>query len=368
MNIRTVMGVCLSLLVCAHCANESGSNAGGRNADGLTTGAAEQSVLRLLEERNIDISALADGEMYAVGSFAVDTGGDMFIYERKIKQIFKCSPTGALLAKIGQRGRGPGEYESVSSITLRENGEIGVCDPLNRKFVFYGSDGEMRGEKKFTFTAADGVPLKTGGYLFQKLDLPDSSRFNNVVFLTDGDFNTVKELHRQPTFNPQAAKINGVFYNFRCPVRGERIYIADQTKGYEIDVFDLSGNHLRTISRSFTPVAPTEAYKEFFISRIPPKVKEFVKAKLVFPEALPPFHDIVTMDNGGLLVITYEQAEQKNHFFVDIFDGQGKYMGRQAMFMPIFSAEFRILCRNHRLYMVSPGAHDSPRLIIYKIL
>jgi hypothetical protein len=355
--------ICLVILVgCGPAENRPAT----REQSGFNGG--EGGGLRLVEERSFDVAEICGGELYGVRTFDIDAEGNMLLYDRKVKQIFKCSAAGELLTKIGKRGHGPGEYEIVSNIQAMGNGEVVICDPINGKFVFYGPDGAVLREKKFTFRVSDGVLLRNGNYLFKKMEMPEGPVFHHVVVLTDGEFNTIKELHRQPTFNPMAPKIKGILFNFSCPVAGERIYIADQVTGYEINVFDLLGNRLHKITKSFTPVGPNDAYKEFFISTIPPRVKEFVKAKLFFPEHLPPFHDIVLADGGRLLVITYEQSEKENHFFVDVFDRKGEYMGRQALHLPILSTEFRIIGRNDRLYIVAPGADDSIRLSTYKIL
>lgn len=356
----------LCLVVLAGCGPAGNQSAGTEKPRVDVAGTND--VLRLVEERSFDIAEIGGGELYGVRSFDVDAAGNMLLYDRKVKQIFKCSPSGELLVKIGKRGHGPGEYEIVSSIHVGDNGEISICDPINRKFIYYGPDGALLQEKKFTIRVVDGVRLKNGNYLFKKLEMSESSVFNHVVFLTDGEFNTIKELHRQPTFNPQGAKLKGILYNFSCPVAGERIYIADQETGYDINVFDLSGNHLHKITKSFTPVAPTEVYKEFFMSTIPPRVKDFVKAKLYFPEHLPPFHDIVAVGQDKLLVITYEQSQKENHFFADIFDKQGTFAGRQALHLPILSTEFRLLGKKDHLYIVSPEADDSIRLRVLKII
>ncbi len=51
-----------------------------------------------------------DKELYTIGWVAINSKGDYFVSDGKIRQIFQFDAEGRLIRKIGRQGQGPGEY------------------------------------------------------------------------------------------------------------------------------------------------------------------------------------------------------------------------------------------------------------------
>lgn len=82
----------------------------------------------------------------------VSNDGDVYVADRDLLTIRIFDKNGKWIRDIGQRGEGPGDFQSISSMDIDEYGKLYVTDILNRRFDNFKSTGEY----------VDSVPLRVG--------------------------------------------------------------------------------------------------------------------------------------------------------------------------------------------------------------
>ncbi|MFQ6052209.1 MAG: 6-bladed beta-propeller [Candidatus Hydrothermarchaeota archaeon] len=293
--------------------------------------------MMLKKELSIDTEKFKDENITSIASIEADLEGNIYILDRKLKKIVKFDNKGYFLGTIGREGQGPGEFRLPLNLRINSVGEIVVYDSLNHKFSFFQRDGSLIKEIKINLGGIlNGIPLENGNYLFDEVPRPKDMKADNlegVLSLFDSGFKKIKELDTIEMSNPLAKKIKGTYHNLAYSIEGNKIFIANQEQGYEINVFDLNGNLLKKIRKEYRKLTPSEEYKKEFINflKITPGIYNFVKDRLYFPDVLPPFHYFLTDDEGRIFVQTYEAGENKGEYMFDIFNSNGVFIANKSL-------------------------------------
>jgi hypothetical protein len=66
----------------------------------------------------------------SIASACEDASLNFYVLDRMEHAVFKFSPEGRLLAKFGQKGQGPGDFQSPSQVVLAPQGELAVLEDL----------------------------------------------------------------------------------------------------------------------------------------------------------------------------------------------------------------------------------------------
>jgi hypothetical protein len=312
-------------------------------------------------------------DMFKVGltdieTFDIDLEGNIYIIQWQSKDnfVFKFSPEGRFIKSFVRFGQGPGELEYGGTILVNPDNEVMAKDPSKKKFLIYDREGrflkETRLEKTYSL-----VPLRNGKYLvFWGEDTSELRK--QFVGVCNSEFNDVKVLDEFQYPNVM---------NARCPVNrdlmiyrasGDKIYIGNTAKGYEIRIYDLDGSLLRKIRKDYKPVAVSEEVKKAYFERLP---KDYpIKDNLYFTEKWPPFRGLYSDDQGRLFVLTYEAGLNPGEFMYDIFNAEGIFIGRVSLanmknlFRP---NSFTVRAIKNHLYGLQEKESGSKELVVYKM-
>jgi len=303
-----------------------------------------------------------------IETFDVDPEGNIFIIQWHSKEnfLFKFSSKGQFLKSFLRFGQGPGELEYGGMVLINPENEVMAKDPSKTKFVVYDREGrflrEARLEKTYSL-----VPLRNGKYLaFWGEDTPEWRK--QFVGLCNSEFKDVKMLDtfQYPNAMNVKSPVNRDLLIYRAS--GDKIYIGNTARGYEIRVYDLEGNLLRKIRKNFKAVAVSEQVKKAYFEPLPkgdPLTDNFF-----FTEHWPPFRGLYTDDRGRLFVLTYEAGLKSGEFMYDIFNASGAFIGRMSL------PNMKNLCRpysftvrwikNH-LYAVQEKDSGYKELVVYNV-
>lgn len=291
------------------------------------------STLRLEEVLSIDTENddIAKTGLTSMESFCLDGDGNIYIMMSDSPEnfIYKFDASGKFLTSFGRKGQGPGEFDSGGDILVDEENLVIAKDETKDKFFIFSKDGVLieevkigayrslkryLGKKKYlTFWMKEdpGKPVLRFHYYISD----DRVRENQEFYLYERD-----DDRRAPRLRPRA---NTLVLNSS----DKNIFIGDSRQGYEISVFDFSGNLVRKIRKAFQPVTFPEDYKGLlkkFLAHY--SGEEFIK-KLDFPEHLPPFFSLFADDQGRLYVMTNEKGGGRNYWY-DVFSSEGAFIGR----------------------------------------
>jgi hypothetical protein len=278
-------------------------------------------------------------------SIQVDDQGHIYALDPKALQIKVFDRAGALKARFGKRGQGPGEWQAPYLMLISPDGRIVVRDALNARFSFYSPEGTLLKEIASQGWMFQRARFDQRGNLFgNSLDYGDKDIIERLT-LFDKDLKpvvTVVEFKQK--FQPKTVEPFGEA-TYLDIVKGNSLAWA-RTGKYEITMADQTGKTVRRILKDSAPGKITEkdrkeSLRAIFGENVPADVK------IVFPDSFPPLRSFIADDEGRFFVRTYETDDRGRDRY-DVFDPEGRYLARFAL--P--SSERLQVARMGKLYCV----------------
>ena len=301
-----------------------------------------------------------------------DSQGNIYVIEQYTASgffIYKFSPKGEFIKKFGKKGQGPGEIQGVNALIVNKNRHILISDRSAGKLLEFDADANFVKETKAHYTAQEVIPLENGNYLARRTAQDSSEGRRWYLFLFNSDFEEVKKLD---SFDMSAyapgKQSPGTIISWYWRVAGDRIYVGNEQRGYELWVYDLEGNLLRKVRKEYKPVAYPEEFKkqtEQLAARQP-------ALRLFARQDMPPFNSFFPDDEGRLFVMTYEQGRSQDEFIHDVFNKDGVLIARVPLgkygIMGRALNHLRATAANGRFYRLRFKENGYPELIIYRML
>lgn len=137
-------------------------------------------------------------ELKAPEEYLIGKISDVFIHNNKLiivdkfkgKSIFVFNLNGEFLYKIGNIGKGPGEYTSINSVGVFQD-FITVLDRISWKFIIYNTEGDFIKEKRFEVCPSEVFMLNQETYIVY---YTDQSSSNYTVTIVDSTFKEKEKL------------------------------------------------------------------------------------------------------------------------------------------------------------------------------
>ena len=175
-------------------------------------------------------------------------GSDLYIFDEAdySLHVYTISPF-ALKAKIGKKGDGPHDFKYLPFVYVQH--EALACTDFT-KTIWFSKQGKVIKVKQYTdfkdFDLNSEMLLFPVKQNFLRITA-DHGLDKRHVFLLDSDFKMIKEIYEGPfiwqTGLPILHRTDTVIYE-------NLILISDTQKGFYFEVFDVTGNHIRTIDKS----------------------------------------------------------------------------------------------------------------------
>ncbi len=282
-----------------------------------------------------DVSS--EGALYQLGSFTVDSSGFIYISDREDMTIKVFDPDGVFVRTIGQRGEGPGEFQSIGRMGFLPDGRLLVLDSRARRTNIFSSDGEFLQSHKW-LTSRNFLLLSTNSSYTTNENIFGEE---NQVFVKTYDFSG-EELLSFGQFTPtnfKTVRQGNAMFGTNVPHSPLSVFTGDQGRQwlyhclndkYVIEVFDQKGKLFRKISRPYTPLPFTKKDEEEFRARAEDTRNEAF-AKLYKEMSLPKVKTITRQmfvdDRGNLWIKTFEEREEGGRTLnaYDIFNHEGYY-------------------------------------------
>jgi hypothetical protein len=327
---------------------------------------------------NMDSIDLVEKGFTEVHSFDVDSEGNIYVVcvNNDGNLIYKFDNNGSFVKSFARSGQGPGEFVYCSYFRINSRDELIVTG--NFKIIIFDKDGNYLREIKITLGSTSGTMLENGNYLFKDSPRPKKEKSGEMICslsLYDPEFNKIKELDKIRYPDPGFQEIKGIYYKILWSIENDRIFTASQERDYEIYIYDFNGNLLRKIRKKYQKISPSDEYKAKYKENLGENMYQFLKDRLSFPSFLPPFHFLLTDDEGKMFAMTYEKGEKPDEHVYDVFDPEGVFILRKSMktclsndFLSFSAVDFvdgKI--KNSRFYCHYEKEDSSTELIIYKI-
>ena len=267
-----------------------------------------------------------------VSAFVVDEEGIIYALDTQDTKVKIYDGSGNFLKLFGQKGQGPGEFDTPVSLHLSPEDELVVEDAIGRRLVFFTKEGKfiknlsMAAQLGAVNTLMDGM----GGFLAREMGFE-----GNLMFFE------MKKYDRE--FSPLFS-IDKINFPLPLPGSGNKINVMDimavyqfdndgnilygRNLDYEIKVLSPEGKHIRSIRKEYEPVKVTEEDITTMLKMIPNVGAGNIKDMIEFPKNFPPYQYFTLDEQGRLFVKTWEKGKNENEFVFDVFDTEGRYIER----------------------------------------
>lgn len=325
------------------------------------------------EETVIDFERddLAEKGMGAVSGFDVDSEGNLYCLSQF--KIFKFDKEGHYITKFGQKGQGPGEFQSIGTGRILESGELSLYDGRNGKFVFLSPDGQLLREIKDTstiqlFGGSGAHYLAPNLFLYEEMNMDlEADKMEYHLTLLGEDFEKIKELDEKVyKENPYKSNRYNLFdYYLKYRIINDRIYVANPSKeNFEVNIYDIEGNTIKRIRKeSIKVVIPEEFKQKVYNSFGDTPLTQQLKKKGYFPKYFPPIKELYVDEKGRIYAETYEEGDHPDEEMLDIFNAEGVFIGRKSL----KKAQARRF-KGGRLYTVYEKESGFQKLVIFKLI
>ncbi|HOW86546.1 MAG TPA: 6-bladed beta-propeller [Candidatus Aminicenantes bacterium] len=271
---------------------------------------------------------IAETGMGSAGEWDADDQGNIYVvcFKNKENFIYRFDPAGGLTTSFGRRGQGPGELQWPFLGGVSDKNEISLVD-YGQKFVVYDTKGRLLREVKLKRHALHIDALSNGKFLTfgSRPELFSARTYVDALVLCGSNFEEIKILDRYENAIDNSRQVPC----FMWRVSGDRIFVVNQARGYEIWVFDLEGNLVRKIRKECRPVRVTDEIKDAILG--PEERRAGIPQDKYFPDPLPPLNQFFADDEGRIFVMTYEPGPNPGEYLWDIFNPEGVFVGRKAL-------------------------------------
>jgi len=257
-----------------------------------------------------------------IRNIAVDDEENIYVLDRKEFHIKVFDKGGEYLRAFSKKGQGPGELNRPHSILITPQNEIMVEDSrvlhfftLQGEFIKSLSAAKIQFFGRTSMDSQSSIYAMTGTINMEKgISTYELKKFDsNLNFL-----NTVASIP-----GPKAGKPFDPF----MPLFFWKIYENDTIiygyqKNYELLVFNPEGKLIKKIVKKYTPLKITEEEKEESPGdSLPP-------LKYALSDFHTAFYTFSLDDEARIVVQTWEKTEDRERYYYDVFDPEGKYIAK----------------------------------------
>jgi hypothetical protein len=299
-----------------------------RNGKTPNVQALQRLSLNLTLSIDMEDQDIGSAGMGIPGEFDVDDQGNIYVVAFRNKEyfVYQFDHRGKLRQAFGKYGQGPGELLWPLYPHIINGNALSLFDGQKKTLYKFDEKGLCQ-EERLLSGASSVELLPNGKYLVKSFidEFVNKESYAIGLFLYDRQFKKVRELDRR-IFSLDNSKLTPYFMWRSTP---KYIYAINENRGYEIWVFDLDGNPVRTIKKEFKPVHVT---RELAVSIMGPEAAKNIPAmNSFFPNPLPPMSQIFVDDEDRVYVITYENGASKGEKIIDIFDDKGILISRVSL-------------------------------------
>lgn len=281
---------------------------------------------------------------------SIAVGGDQLYISDQSTVLLYSLKDFKLIKKIGRQGQGPGEFKHSPRIAVFPDHLVANCFG---KVLFFSRDGNFIKERNtglisYVYPVGDnfvGITLRRDPATkdnFKVISL-HNKKMEHIRDITKSLSKTSK---RKPSGRTEREAFRDFF---RHRVNKDRIFVADTSKGFHIEVFDSGGHKLYSIDKKNEKVKITEEDKKEFIDEMKNSRDVFdrmmvPRSKFVFKKYYPAFYNF-RVRNDKIYVFTYQKKNNKKEIIV--LDLKGKILEKSYL---DFGGSYLYSISNDRLF------------------
>jgi len=329
------------------------------------------STLRIKKEFSINTEAEETAKLGLtdIVDFDVDSQGNIYLRTPQAYEffIYKFNNLGYYLKSFGRSGQGPGELGAPSSIRVSSKDDVLISDQLNRKVVFFNSEGNLNKEIKIKWSSFFSIEaISRTNYLIRLILFdPAQESSRHSLHLCGAEFEEIKELDSIKIPIPLKADEIDIKPGRLIGAGSENnIFIGNSDRGYEISVFDWDGALRKIIRKKYEPERITQDEMKALKKMYPYNPN----LKINFPKHMPAFQYFFLDEIGNLFVMTYQKEKKTRNYVYEIFNSDGIYFSKTQLgnrgeqWYP-----YPIIVRGSRLFCLEEKRTGYKELVVYRM-
>jgi hypothetical protein len=289
-----------------------------------------------------DIIVAADGSIFAASS--------------RQHTIFKFDSKGSLIKSFGQKGQGPGDFNGPDDLSILDGKYLVVGEyALGHRISLFDLDGNFVKLLKTKHHVYSSTALRDGKVAYIGITHREQDSLHPVeiqtVYIKDIDTQEETEVHSYRTTARSIRLKWGGSIGFSGDTGGQtylvRTHEGNLAVGISMEphvtVYSLDGSKLSEFSLRGKPVPVTKSiirrYKDIQLNNMrqdpqhqqgiwKESLKELKKASFdhLFSDYLPLYHEILTDEEGHLLVFRSEDCFVDCPILIDVYSSEGEFV------------------------------------------
>ncbi len=311
----------------------------------------KEPILSLKEDFAIGgAGAASDNTFSYLRDIDVDAAGTIYALDLKERCLKVFDSSAKFLRRISRQGQGPGELGGPLSMTLlRSKNEIYVCDAGGgRRISVFSTDGGFKKQMPMRGLYVD-IGVGSEGDIFISESIRDAS----------GEYFCLRKMNADLS-QSLAEIVKNPDSDFTDPFKPRHLWLVDEkggliygdAKSYELRYFNSNGKLVRRVLREAEPIKVTKEDKDEFLKRpTPPGLNPTYD----FSTHHAAYRSFFADSEGHLFVQTWERTPDRRKDIHDIFDAEGRFIGRIALpcHSDLINPKPRI-ARAGKLYSIEP--------------
>jgi len=337
---------------------------------------------RIVEELRIG-SADSDGpDLFGgIADIAVDGEGRLYVLEEQTQEIRVFDRAGQHVRTVGRRGGGPREFDNATALRMRGDGTFWVVDVGNGRFALHDTSGAYlrairRELTSYSFPWSGWVD-STGDLAEVTLVRSRGSVVGRPVLIRFDSVGAITDTAALPTYTPRTWSVentNGMLRMVTSIPFEPDLVLHPDPRGYiwwgvsDRYLFvqqHLNGDTVRIVEREATPRAVSSAELGKAIEGMDSFRKAGGTVRRSDIRDVHPLFGSAFVDDRGFLWVMPDVSEGEMSRRFDIFDPEGRYLGRATSDVPL---GWRTpVFRGDTVYAVITDSLDVPYVVRARI-
>jgi hypothetical protein len=268
----------------------------------------------------------------SIGAVATDARGNIYVLDGQAQEIRVFAPDGTYRSTIGSPGWEPGELIGALGLACDGRGRLWVPDAGKNQYVVFDSHGDFQSEYRRPLSPAYPYPgiFDTSGRLLDLTATPARQGLNVTPVSFSLDPPRLEDwppVSYRTYLGPLPRSIGSLRPRLMVSLDRRGFVWFGTTDEYRIYQRTLQGDTVRIVERPSAAVALSDSLREALTAEL----AEF-SARLdpsLIPNHMPVFNRFV-LDNAGYLFVGVPGTEEQTGRLIDVFDPEGRYLGRMT--------------------------------------